>query len=450
MDVPKAVFDAYVSLRAQYEFYVALEHINGKYYVYRHKSIYDKEKKKRRTESEYLGKITEEGAFIKKSASKEEKNLEIAKAIIEFYGGKIEWQETNDKEELFTSSEIDNKILMMLSNDARESISNISRAVGLSDSATAKRIRNLEERYGIRYTIDSTLERFHYYQFIATATFIEEKPDYLRLKPLFEEDPRIRLVLCARGAYDLFIFMFAKDPLEAEDIIYALRSNELLAGYKVLWNVTYHSQAYGFIPFRDKFFDLVGKNVWRRTKETPRKKPEQFFFREYVTMRELNQSSKVPFNQIDQKHHLKEGSARYTYNLLLERENKSELRPTIIMERPPVKGTAVFTLEQIDIGSFNKNKKDFYRYLLLDSKNEPLNKFLFSGDIGSPYGVILIAPLYKNGDLERLENELLQVAKGTKIMTSMVSNILVGNIGYRKITPSLTRMYKRLQEGTTL
>lgn len=442
MDVPKAVLDAYIALKAQYTFYIALERINGNFYVYRHKSIYNKETKKQTTESEYLGRITEEGAVIKKSASKEEKRLAIAKALIESYGGKIAWPEVSKEVEVPTPSEVDNKILTILSGDARDSISNISKTVGLSESATSNRIRNLEERYGIKYTIDATLEQFHHHQFIAIAKFIDDKPDFIGLKRVLEEDPRVRLALSTQGAYDLFIFMFAQGPLDAEKIVYKLRSNELLANHKANWNVTYHSQAHGFIPFRDKFFDLVKDKVWKREKGSSKKFPGQFFFREYATMRELNRNSRLPFGQIDKEHHLKEGSAHYTYSALLE--SGSIRNSTITMERPPIKGTAVFLLEQIDIGEFNKHRQDYFKYLLSDTG--VLNKFIFVGDIGSPYGSLFIAPLYKNGDLEHLERDLLSASKGTIARTSMVSDTLVGTLGFRKMESKQTHLYTKLKE----
>ena len=36
------------------------------------------------------------------------------------------------------------------------------------------------------------------------------------------------------------------------------------------WNTTIITDAYGYVPIRDKFFDLLKEKVWRRSKETPR------------------------------------------------------------------------------------------------------------------------------------------------------------------------------------
>lgn len=115
----------------------------------------------------------------------------------------------------------------------------------------------------------------------------------------------------------------------------------------------------------------------------------------------------------------------------------------MLMERPPIKGTAVIVLQQININKFNKTKKDYFKNII-EETNRPLNKFIFSGDIGSPYGVMLIAPIYQEGDLEKLEDELERKVKGIRIKTAFVSDILTGNLGFRKIDNRKTRTYGRI------
>ncbi len=442
MKVPDAVMVTYARLRNEYKFYIALELINGNYYVYRHRSIWNKANKKRRTESEYLGKITLDGAFIKKSMSKEEKEVEISKAVIEAHGGKIVW-ESQEKTEMLSTDELDKKILVELSTDAREPVTEISKKLGVSETIISNRIKKLEDNFGIKYTIDTTLRTFYHYQFVALVKFLGGKPDMNEVAKLLAVEPRIRLALSTRGAYDLIIFMFVNEPLDAEDIIYKLRSNTLLSVPKAIWHVSYNSQSYGFIPLRDEFLELIRERVWKRTKESSKKAPEQFFYREYATLKELNKNSTISFNRIDQKHGLKNGSAQNTYRKLLE--NETIRSSTITMSKPPIKDTVVFVLKQLDIEKFNKNKKEYFKYRLVD-EDALLNKFLFSGDLGSPYGLLLMAPTYKNGDLERLEKELVQEAKGTVIQTSIVSDIIVGNLGYRKIDNTKTHLYKKLLE----
>ena len=59
-------------LKQEYKFYIALSKINGKYYVYRHTTRWDKEIRKVKSISKYLGKINENGIFAQKAIIKEE------------------------------------------------------------------------------------------------------------------------------------------------------------------------------------------------------------------------------------------------------------------------------------------------------------------------------------------------------------------------------------------
>ena len=87
----------------------------------------------------------------------------------------------------------------------------------------------------------------------------------------------------------------------------------------------------------------------------------------------------------------------------------------------------------------------------VDDTNTDLNKYIFSGDIGSPYGVMRIAPLYKNGDLEELEKRIYAITDGIEVESSIITNILVGKLGYRKVDITKTwiynNYYKKLLEN---
>ena len=107
-------------------------------------------------------------------------------------------------------------------------------------------------------------------------------------------------------------------------------------------------------------------------------------------------------------------------------------------------------IKQIDISKYNSKNKEWLLDSVLDP-NAPLNKYIFNGDIGSPYGVMRIAPLYKNGDLEELEKQSYKITEGIEIESSIITDILVGKLGYRKIDITKTwiynNYYKKLLEN---
>ena len=145
---------------------------------------------------------------------------------------------------------------------------------------------------------------------------------------------------------------------------------------------------------------------------------------------------------------LKPCSAQYTYHQLLENEMIDRI--TITMDNPPIKDIAVLIAKQVDISKYNSKNKEWLLDSVLDP-NAPLNKYIFNGDIGSPYGVMRIAPLYKNGDLEELEKQSYKITEGIEIESSIITDILVGKLGYRKIDITKTwiynNYYKKLLEN---
>jgi hypothetical protein len=83
------------------------------------------------------------------------------------------------------------------------------------------------------------------------------------------------------------------------------------------------------------------------------------------------------------------------------------------------------------MGKFNKTRKEFLEWLLEETEF-PTNKFVYETEISSPYGALLILPVYLDDDLEKAKEGLLQRAKGIRIRLSVVTNVLVGDLGTRK------------------
>lgn len=429
-------------LKKEYKFFVSLKKINGKYYLYKQTSAWNKETKKLKVLSTYLGRILDDGVFIKKEMTKDDE-FENAKAIILAHGGNVSMPNTEYAKFVQTEDEYENKILLALSTDARISITELSKNLGLSYNGTLSKIRKIEEKYQIKYTIEyGFLNKFNLHRFLSITKFTENLPNPEEIQKLLEADPRIQLAIWMKGEYQLILFIIASTPTEVETLVYNLRSNIVMNNFPSEWYVSYFTHGFGFIPLRDEFFNFIKKQVWQRTKETPRKKPDQIFYREYATMRELNSDGLMDFSEIDRRYGLNKGSARHTYYELLKNENI--WRITIAMGNPPIKNVAITILKQENINEFNKSKKEYFLHRIEDD-NSLLNKYIYTGDIGAPYGILLISPLYFEGELEKIETLLNQIVKGVKINSSLVSKVLVGKFGFRKIDIKQTLWYRNVK-----
>ena len=434
-EIPEPVRAALEELKSRHRHHLQLRRCEGGYYVSEATSKWDPEKGRNRAISIYVGKITDNGEFIepvrKRSSTMGVENLDQYM--------KLSKERATAAEKRQFESEYEPLILKELSTNPRDGVAAISKRIGLPYSTTQYWIKKLEQKYGIKYVIEGFRpDKFGLFRFFAVAKFTGQRPNTAKLKQLLDGNSNIQLALLTRGAYDLFLFFLAKDPYNAETIIYNLRLNPVLLKCPANWYSSYYTVGLGFIPLRESFFDLLEKQVWKRSKEQPRKQSNQIFLREYATIRELNTNGIQEFSKIDNKYKLKAGSAQYTYHKLVEEQMIN--RVTITMDNPPIKNVAVIIIKQNNLNSFYKKRREWLMDTILES-NAPLNKYILSGDIGAPYGVMHIAPIYKEGDLEKIEDNISKLVKGAKIKVSIVTETLTGNLGYRKIDTTKTWVY---------
>ncbi|EQD59169.1 transcriptional regulator, AsnC family, partial [mine drainage metagenome] len=113
-------------------------------------------------------------------------------------------------------------------------------------------------------------------------------PEAHKIKEVLEKEPRIQFAALLKGKYHLFMYLFAENTKTLDDTLYSIRSDEVFANIRSLWQVSYITYAYGYTPIRQEFFDLLKERVWHRSKEHPKRKPEQILQREYDVLRILN------------------------------------------------------------------------------------------------------------------------------------------------------------------
>ncbi len=77
--------------------------------------------------------------------------------------------------------------------------------------------------------------------------------------------------------------------------------------------------------------------------------------------------------------------------------------------------------------------------------NTPTSTYALIGDIGIPIGTLFIAPSYSE-NIGEMEERLASYFKGIEIKSSIITQILVGELGYRRISESATHQHSLIQE----
>ena len=411
-------------LKRSTQYSIRVTSMRGTYYFYEY--TYVKTDGKRKLETFYIGRMLPSGEYqAARSRYRGSKAKNLGELLAEKYGS----DEFRTHSYKFPNG-MQIAILTSLSMDSRSSLGYIAKEFGVSESSVDNMARRLESTYGIKKTIEIRPYTFGFSRYIVAVKFQSGMPPRKALQKLFDEEPRIQVALLLTGGLDIVLYVVAESTKALEDAVYKMVSNPIFDGFPGEWNIGYLIGPAGwFIPTREKFFDMLEGKVWRRSKESPRRLPGQLTRSEYAVLKEMCLDARTSFASIDSKYGLSQGSARYTYQKLVE--NGTIERTTIIMTRPQNLYSALIYLKQTDMLKFIRHRTESLSAIVED-KGYPVNKFAYVGNTSSPYGTVLIAPIYEEGGLVALREELDARIKGAEQNVSVVAEVLLGNIGYRR------------------
>lgn len=422
---PERVAATLERLRKETRSKITLSMIRGRFCAYEYKYIampgspYTKVKKQF-----YIGWIDRQGDFHQ---AVHRAGVTQSKGIDEY----IEKSVGLSKEyEAAHVDSTDSAILELLSKDARMPVPLIAKRVGISPGAAYYRIKNLFRQYGIKKTIEIYPKIFGFYRFVVNVKFVSAQPDYSKLKELLSAEPLIQMVALMRGDSDLLIYMLAGSVEEVEETIYRIRSDSVFSGTSSLWNVGYLIEWHGYIPLRDEFFKLLEGRVWRKSRDSPRRRGDQLLLSEYAVLRELNSDGGTEFTKIDEKYGLVRGNAQYTYRRLLDRHIIE--RATIIAKKPNCRFSLLIYLKQFDVLSFNRDRQKYIAYTRDEIAGAPFNKFALAGDVSAPYGEMLLMPVFGYSQ-EGADSWFRRNVRGIEACVSVITDYLVGYPGFRKL-----------------
>ncbi|MDE1825519.1 MAG: Lrp/AsnC family transcriptional regulator [Candidatus Micrarchaeota archaeon] len=447
--IPSAIINTFNRLKKEHRNLVLVSK-NSHYYVYENHSYWDKNLKRTGALTKYLGKINDDGTFMERQRSYP-KPLEKAKRLIESAGGKVILPEelldleTGIKDADWESlTDFDKKILKALSMDARAKPGVINKFVDSTPQTVYRRIKLLEEKFGIKYILELNTNRLGYIDLLAFIKFYGEVPPPKEIKNAFEKEPHIQFCATLKGEYDLLLYIIADKDLEETDALLDRIIKKALTSYTLTWHIKIVLEPYNFIPIRELFFEALKKKVWVRSKDNPRPKPGNLKMKEYLILKELNKNSTAKFRHIDIKYNLDYGNSRYSYFELMTKGVIN--RPTINLTKLPIKYEAIINMAVLQRNDFEKTR-NYYRYDVITDTKYMINKYCLLYSMRDPNGVFLIMPVVEQGSLENTISKLENKVKGVKLTTSIITSILIGDLCYRVFDNTKAPIYTRFLES---
>ncbi|MDE1856987.1 MAG: Lrp/AsnC family transcriptional regulator [Candidatus Micrarchaeota archaeon] len=443
--LPERVSAALEVLKREYNTYLEVKLIKGRYCLFEATSRYDRGLGRSRKITKYLGRITEEGILIP-VRHRQPTQKQIAQAIArEEALTKLEGLHMAPSSEE-GMGEYDDRILMNLSMNGRISRNTIADRIGLKRTATEYQIRKAEQRYGIRYLAEADVNKLGYLEFVILIKFRDRQPSPDEIREALKGMPMVQLCAILKGDYDLIIYILTENDLQVTNERFRQIRSSVFVKYSAEWKIKFAHTAYGYIPLRDEFFKMLEEKVWRRTKESPRPKPGSLLYSDYAVLKELSADGSRQLSLIDAKYGFPKGRSQYVYHKLLD--NGMLRRVTINMKGVPVRQDAVIVMERVNLDRFNKRQADWRRDTISYGPH-PTNTFSLIIDIWDPDGSVRIAPLYSGESVDRLVEHLKQVSEGAEFSSMVITEVLIGELCYRRFDNRYSAHYKYLVEAET-
>ncbi|MEM3791613.1 MAG: hypothetical protein QXL16_02705, partial [Candidatus Micrarchaeaceae archaeon] len=120
--------------------------------------------------------------------------------------------------------------------------------------------------------------------------------------------------------------------------------------------------------------------------------------------------------------------------------------PTIVMQRIPYKQLAFIYAIQTNMPEFYKGEID-YLNSIIEETPYPTDKYALMTYAPAPYGDILIQPLYETTIYQEVER-IMSLNKGIEVEWSIITQELVGQLGFGKTRKEDTFLYEEIKRLT--
>ncbi|MGC8567993.1 MAG: AsnC family transcriptional regulator [Candidatus Micrarchaeia archaeon] len=336
-------------------------------------------------------------------------------------------------EENFHSSFNDNyslesrKILRLLSQDARISISQLSKNIGISRLTVAKKLKKIDETFSLKYTLEINEAKLGLANPHIIWVKFKETPDYSKILPIFQNSYIPQVVAITKGDYDLLIY--AVSPYSTEYAYWEKNMQILLSKYGVIWRSSWmvHRQL-GFFPLRRELLEKL---------DIEKKYKSMLIL--------LNENSRIPFHEIAGKLGIRASTSAYRFEKLMKSGYIN--RATIVMRPSKINFTLMsFFARYTPSNGYEESSAVARKAFMSDDKNSAISRYLICAPLIGSYDFFTLGAF----DNERvaIEKDIayhksLFKNQGIHIKYATVERMLIGSLPIRSI--DTTKEYKILK-----
>jgi DNA-binding Lrp family transcriptional regulator len=243
------------------------------------------------------------------------------------------------------------RILGLLSNNSRMSISEIAKQLGVSRITVVKKIKSLQDEFDMHYTLELNEEALGLNNPHLILVKFKTKPDWIRIKEILEKWYIPQMAFRLKGSFDMLIYANA---FSKSDYSYWDRSMRiLLSEYGVEWfpSEIVHRQL-GYYPIRTVVLD--GVKISKKDREI---------------LKLLNENARMSQQELSDRLGIKFGTISYALKKLLKKSLIKRLTISIDHVKPL---SFMVTLSRFTPKKGFSNIGAKSRLAYMDDDNDPL------------------------------------------------------------------------------
>ncbi len=192
------------------------------------------------------------------------------------------------------------KIIRFLSEDARISVSDLSKKVGVSRVTAIKKLKHVEKTFDIRYTLELNEAKLGIDNPHLVMIKFGKKPDYDKIAEILAKSYVPQVAVATKGDYDMIIY--AVTPISREYANWDKAMQIALSKYGATWQSSWavHKQL-GYFPVRNELIDqLAIKEKYKNL------------------LKVLNENSRATFQEISKKLGIHFNTVAYTFEKMIK------------------------------------------------------------------------------------------------------------------------------------
>ena len=315
-------------------------------------------------------------------------------------------------------SPVTRKIIRLLSNDSRITISEMAKQLKMSRSTIASRLKKIEETFQIKYTLGFNPRKLGLLNPHVILVRFGKKPDYERIRKALGRTYHVQFAAKIKGTYNLLIYANAYSLPEYLTWDMRMRS-ELMPSYNAKWESSDVSFfRLGFPPIRSEVLDRA---------KLPKRQREM--------LKILNQNSRISINELSRSLRTNYKTTVYNFNKLVKSDYIKRFTITMGL-RPDISLMTMFNkfIPTQDYKGVEMLAKDFFTK---DDRMPLVNRFIMCSNLVGAYDFFTVGA-YDNPKIGHskgivLYKKLFKSYNITQTESGTIEEVLVGTLPIRSV-----------------